>query len=440
MPSEPAAPSQRPRLLLSAFSCIPYRGSEPGVGWNRALEAAKYCDTWVMCRAKESEEPIRRYFEEHQKPRGLHFIYVPEPRWGDRIRCGTALHYLVYNAWQRRAYQIARRLHQELNLDLAHHVSMIGFREPGFLWKLNVPFIWGPLGGTQNYPWRCLAGAGPKALAKEAVRSLVNRFQLRYSHRVKRAARAASVVLAANSPIASDIRRFWKIDAPVFPETGLRSIPEPCEVKCHDRCDNRFTIVWSGVLEPRKALELLLEALGQLPTNFDYQLRVLGEGPCQARWQRLADRLGVAEHVRWLGRRPHQEALAEFKKADVFAFTSLRDTSGTVNMEALGAGLPVICVDHQGVRDVVSEECGIKVPVTSRKEIAKGLRDGVLHLAKDGDLRQRLGEAARRRAERYLWSYQGRQLARIYDDVLQSSGCQRRCEVPPLTDFQESAA
>ena len=53
----------------------------------------------------------------------------------------------------------------------------------------------------------------------------------------------------------------------------------------------------------------------------------------------------------WL---PHQEAIAQYAWADAFVFSSLRDTTGTVVVEALAAGLPVICLDHQGVHDVVT--------------------------------------------------------------------------------------
>ena len=65
---------------------------------------------------------------------------------------------------------------------------------------------------------------------------------------------------------------------------------------------------------------------------------------------------------------PHEEALRQYAKADVFAFTSLRDTTGGVIAEALAAGLPVICMDHQVAHDVVTEDCGIKIPVTTPEE------------------------------------------------------------------------
>ena len=52
------------------------------------------------------------------------------------------------------------------------------------------------------------------------------------------------------------------------------------------------------------------------------------------------------------------EAVAQMQSAELFCFTSLRDTSGNVVLEALAAGVPVVCFDHQGAGDMVSDAVG----------------------------------------------------------------------------------
>src|SRR5208337_189807 len=111
--------------------------------------------------------------------------------------------------------------------------------------------------------------------------------------------------------------------------------------------DGAIRLLWSGVLKHCKALHLLICALARLPDAVPYELRVLGDGSLKRRWQRLAERMGVAQHIAWMGWLPHPEAIAQYAWADAFVFSSLRDTTGTVVVEALGAGLPVICLDHQ---------------------------------------------------------------------------------------------
>ena len=97
-----------------------------------------------------------------------------------------------------------------------------------------------------------------------------------------------------------------------------------------------------------RQLDLLIESLARLPADVRYEVRVLGDGPARRRWQRLAQRRGVADRITWAGRLSHRETLGAYARADVFAFTSLRDTTGCVVVEALSNGLPVVCLDHQG--------------------------------------------------------------------------------------------
>ncbi len=85
----------------------------------------------------------------------------------------------------------------------------------------------------------------------------------------------------------------------------------------------------------------------------------------------------------------HDEAIARFRWADMFVFSSLRDTSGNVMLEALAAGTPIICFDHQGAGEIVTPECGIKLPVTKPAEAIQLLSNALLRCH---DHRQQLNE------------------------------------------------
>jgi glycosyltransferase involved in cell wall biosynthesis len=176
--------------------------------------------------------------------------------------------------------------------------------------------------------------------------------------------------------------------------------------------------LWSGDLEPRKALSLLLKALAKLPSGVAFELRVLGEGRMERRLKRLAVQLGIGAHIAWLGRLPYREAVEQCGWADVFAFTSLRDTTGTVVLEALANGLPVVCLDHQGMHDVITEHCGIKVPVTNRHQVVDGLADALTCLARDSRRRAAMSKAAIDRARDYLWTQLSLEMLDVYQRVL----------------------
>jgi glycosyltransferase involved in cell wall biosynthesis len=395
------------------YACAPDQGSELGLGWHRALQTARHCDTWVICEGNECGAPVRRYLQMHGPVSGLAFEFLAKNRLERLLERIPGLYYLSYNLWQRRAVQVARRLHAQVRFDLVHQVNLNGYREPGYLWRSDVPFVWGPVGGTQNYPWRFLAQAGLGGALSEAVRNLVNSLQLRYSRRVRRAARQAAFLFAANSTGQADFARIHGISAEVLCDVGINCIsaappdlPPP---------GTPLRVLWSGELSTRKALPLLLRALAQLPGEVAYELRVLGEGPRRRAWQRLARRLSLGAHVTWMGQLPHGEALEQFRRwADVFVFTSLRDTSGTVVLEALAAGVPVICLDHQGMRDIVTPACGIKIAVTTPREVIGRLGAALAALARDPDERRRLGCGGLERARQSLYTRQVEATVRVY--------------------------
>ncbi len=199
-------------------------------------------------------------------------------------------------------------------------------------------------------------------------------------------------------------------------ETGLAQVQ--AAPRTRDSRGQAVRILWSGLLVHCKALHLLLRALAQLPPEVPYELRILGDGPLRDRWQRLARRLGIAPHVSWLGRLPFHVALRQYAWADLFVFTSLRDTSGNVVLEALAAGVPVLCFDHQGMHDIVTEECGVKIPVTTPREAVSRLAQAIARLWQDPAEWERMSRGAIRRAENFLWSRQEQTMAGLYRAVL----------------------
>lgn len=180
-------------------------------------------------------------------------------------------------------------------------------------------------------------------------------------------------------------------------------------------------ILWSGRLEPFKALPLLLPALARVKP-LSYQLRILGKGPQEAPWRKLARRLGIDAQIEWLGWIPMEEVEAQNLWADLSVTTSMRETSpSTVMLEALAAGVPVIGLDHQGNSDTVTEQSGILVPVESPRQVIDDLADAIRSLAENPAQLERLSKGAAQKAESLLWPILGDRMARLYDQVLSHS-------------------
>ncbi len=403
-------------MLLLAYACSPEHGSEGGIGWHRAVECARRFDTWVIMADNFYADGVRRHLAAHGEIPGLQFVFVAKSRWQEVLERVPGCFYVVYHLWHKQAFRKAAELHEQFRFDLVHQINFCGYREPGYLWKLSAPFIWGPVGGTQDYPWRFLGEAGFLGAIAEGSRSLGNQLQLRFDRRVRQAARHAKVLLAANSTNQRDFTRIHGIVPQLMLETGIETAMTKGRRRDSSRTEIR--ILWSGAFIPRKCLSLLLRALALLPADCSYQVKVLGRGPRRRAWQRLARRLRVDGRIQWIGWLPHDQVLHQYHWADLFVFTSLRDTSGNVVLEALACGLPVICLDHQGMHDVVAEDCGVKIPVTNRRDVIKRLAEAIVLLAKDQDRWERCSVAALRRAEEYHWTRQGERMAAVYHQAL----------------------
>jgi glycosyltransferase involved in cell wall biosynthesis len=408
--------SLRRRVLLLAYACSPYVGSEGGVGWHRVVETGKYFDTWVICGKREFEVDIIRYLKAHGELPGVHFCFIPRTRmekWIWKMPGGV---YIGYNSWHKRAYLTAVNLHRKYNFDLVLQVNWTGFREPGYLWKLGIPFVWGPVGGTQNIPLRFLMQSGLAGAIKEGTRTVLNWLQLRFSPRVRHAAKTAAILLTSNSTGFKDFQRVHNVKPRLLLETGVTSIKY--KVSINRNLGNPLKILWSGELRYHKAFPLLLRALSKMPPQYAYALKILGRGPLEQKWRGLSRQLGVEPFCEWVGWLPHADALREYEWADVLVFTSMRDTSGNVILEALGHGVPVICYDHQGAGDIINDSCGVKIPVATPNKMVADLTHAIEILIKDRATLEALSRGAAERAKEYLWSNIGAQLAQLYNQIL----------------------
>lgn len=150
-------------------------------------------------------------------------------------------------------------------------------------------------------------------------------------------------------------------------------------------------ILYVGNVGYLKGVPYLAEAARRLDTEgFECEIRAVG--PHDPELIRRPEFVGPA----YVGQVPRAEIKKEFLNADVFVFPSLSDGFGIVLLEAMAAGLPVICTPNCGavVRDGIE---GFVVPVRD----AESLADRIRLLVGNRELRKRMGEAARATARRY---------------------------------------
>src|SRR5262249_8130891 len=113
----------------------------------------------------------------------------------------------------------------------------------------------------------------------------------------------------------------------------------------------RTTLLSVGHLVEGKGHHVVLEALARLP---EIQLIVIGEGPLESQLRASADRLGVADRVRWMGTLSQAELAEFYSAADVTVLASRREGMPNVLLESLACGTPVIATTVGGNGEIVN--------------------------------------------------------------------------------------
>jgi len=173
-----------------------------------------------------------------------------------------------------------------------------------------------------------------------------------------------------------------------------------------------------GGLRAVKGHLFLLEAMAWLAESMPNAcLLLVGEGPLRGQLEARAADLGIAERVRFMGFRDDVPRI--LGALDCFALPSLSEGLSIATIEAMAAGLPVVVTASGGPSDLVRHgETGLMVPPGD----ASALSAAITAIRGDPDLAQRLGAAARRKAEAFDVRSMGQKYERLYREVLSDSG------------------
>jgi glycosyltransferase involved in cell wall biosynthesis len=402
------------KVLLSAFACGPDQGSEPGVGWNWVRQIGRKHEVWLLT------VDAHRGEMERGVPANVHVIHVPSQRlYGWLLTRGVrGTDWIYYYWWQVKVYWIARRLQKKIGFDLAHHVTFVSWRTPSLLCLLPIPLIWGPVGGGETVPRPLRPELGWKGRVFEVVREICQHVS-QWDPFVRLTMRRATAILVANRDTAAIIPARYQSKVRTFPGIGMNA-SEKIEPAVHGDMEKAgFLVLYAGMLESRKGLPLALKAFERLMrSRADARLLIIGKGRERPRLAALAARLGLGDRVRFTGSLPRAQVLGWMQTADVLLHPSLRDSGGGVLLEAMMAGKPVVCLDLGGPGEIITDECGFKVRAGDSDQVVSDMAAALEKLAADPALRQRMGEAGRRRVlERFDWDKRGEEMMEIYRQV-----------------------
>lgn len=402
------------KVLVNAYACSPNMGSEPGMAWNWCVNLAKYCELFIITE-EEFRSKIEAVVPTLPQGKNMHFYFnpvTPEVRkmcWNQ----GNWRFYWYYRKWQKRSLDIAKNICAKEDIDIIHQLNMMGFREPGLLWKITGPkFVWGPIGAVETIPLAFLKGAGIKPALLNAIKKAITNIQFRYQGTVREAMKRADAIVASSVGCQRMIEDYYHKKAYQINENGCEVIVTENKVP---KIDEQFDIIWCGKFIFHKRFDLALKTIALLK-DLKVKLHVVGIGD-GSEYKKLEKDLKIEDHVEWhwVG---HEMVNSLMRQADVLLFTSVYDATSRTVMEAIQNQTPVICFDAYGFGTVVDETIGIKVPFSNPEQAVQDFAAAIRSLYYDRGWLSDLSANCKERIKMFTWEHEAEQMVDIYNRLL----------------------
>lgn len=407
------------RILISAYSCEPGRGSEPGVGWNTAVELSRRHDVWVVTKTRH-----RRAIEQElaQRPVArLHFVYYDVPPglgWSSREGPLVQLHYYL---WQYLVYPVARRLNREIGFDVAYHATFGRYWSPSLFALLPIPFVWGAVGGGEVVSPAMRRSLGLKGRAVEYLKAVA--FGLyRFDPFVRLTARRAALVLTTEPAAARKIaglgaRRLEHMEATAV-DRAIAATIDTLEEPPPRNAGEPVCYATLSRLLPWKGVHLALHAFQQLGDPRARYL-IVGEGPARKSLERLAVRLGISGQVEFKGNPSRLEWMRILKQCHALVHPALSNTFNTIVLESMVCARPVICFEADGIVDWLGRDTSYIVEAPNPERAVARLAEAMRQVATEPAVARQRGMRARERALRlFTWDPRTVRLNHHFDQVV----------------------
>jgi len=411
-------------VLINAYACAPNKGSEPGMAWNWIINLAHYCNVCVITEGEWQLE-IEEALKVLPQAKNIVFYYNPV---SEKVRkmCwnqGDWRFYYYYKKWQKKTLLLANEIIKEHPIDIVHQLNMIGFREPGFLWKIkSKPFVWGPIGGMKNFPEPYLENAGLKIGLFTLLKNKINIYQIKHDSRVKNALIGANLLVSAIPETQNQILKYYGLKSDLIPETG-------CYVKDQSKIDvsrfensSSFDILWVGKFDFRKQLDLALKTLSELKHLEGIKFHVVGTGTedQKIKYHGLAIELGLEDIVIWHNSIPNNKVLALMEQSQLFFFTSVSEDTSTVVLESLSCNLPVLCFNTCGFGPLIDSTVGMKVEFSNPTQSILDFSSKITYLYHNRAVLLKMSTNCTARQNDLSWDNKAKRMMELYHDTLES--------------------
>lgn len=424
-----------PRLILAAYQCAPEGGSVSQIGWEWYSRLARRLPVTLVTHARNG-----RILERAGAPVAGSQLVQVDTEWfaGPLYRLASRLFprsehavfmlaSLDFFLYDQQAWRQLRHLRQARPWDLVHVVTPVSVAMPTRLYRLGLPVVVGPLNSGLRTPT-----GFPEILRREPTWLYSLRNGGVWIDRLTRSSRRAAVVLAATGATREALPARVRPQAVSMLENGVdlqrfqaTPWPEPPSAR------SPLRVLFVGRLIACKGVSMLLEAIARLRPAVAVELRIVGAGPMQAEWERRTADLGLGQVVSFLGAQPLTRVAEETRWCHVLCLPSVRESGGSVLIEAMAAARPVVAVSYGGPAEVVDDAVGRALAPRDTGSVTAALADTLRDIVQHPEAwRQRGLQGRQRAADEYDWERKIDRALVLYEQVLARRPGSPRCPPP----------
>ena len=392
------------KIFISAYACEPHKGSEPGIGWNVVNRLSWCFEVHVLTRAN-NREVIEAFYQENPQDTKPVFHYYDLPKWLSFWKKKRRGYRFYYYLWQYFAFFKYRKFVNTAGFDLVQHLTFANFSVPSLFMFTKPVTVYGPIGAAGMNP-AVFRGLPLKIKLREAARKVVMWLLIHCDIcRFLTPFAADCIIECGEEEGKSAFPRCLQKKIIRHPQTGI-SLDDPEYRTGRKRADDgkiRLLICsefihWKGVTF---ACEVFCRTA---KVRSNVELVICGTGPEEKTMRRILEKGNVLDRAVFRGFISKQEMFQELCDADILLYPSYHHGLATLILQAMYAGLPIVCIKGDPVALAVSEGAGMAADGRSLAEILDDLSAKTLQLVDSPELRRRYGAGGHQLAvERYDW-------------------------------------
>jgi glycosyltransferase involved in cell wall biosynthesis len=389
------------KVLISAIACNPYQGSESYFGWAAVKCLARDHELWVITTGRNRPD-LERAQAEGLIPPTVRFAYAGKYQdWHPNRLLARIQGWKEYIAFSRDSLAVAADLHRRESFDLVQHLTYSTWRVASPMWKLGIPFVFGPIGGNEKFPLRIFPVLSMTGAAFEFARNFSN-IVSRFLPSVRQSlcqARHVFVSTPETLQLVTDVRGckngLSMLSPGFYSQAKAAEFSRYISSRSHDGI---LRIYAAGNLGGHKCIAIAFKALAlvkQRGISFRYHLGA--SGPEIPHLKKMAARLGLTEEVLFGGTMSREDYQQELGRTHIYLLPSMRESVGLTMMESMLAGCVPIVADCGGPKAIVTEDCGYKVPVSTIEKMAEEIAAIILVIDRNRRILSEKGPEASRR-------------------------------------------